>query len=103
LQRVFPDLREDDIEQRYLFRERLVQPVPVLHYSDIFPEMRTSIDGLLLANTTQIINSNLNNNAMVKIANKAVEQVSADCLSVTSPVHLRSRTKVPAGVEFLPD
>jgi len=75
LQRVIPDLSEDDIEKRYLFRERLVQPVPVLHYSDIVPEMRTGMEGVLLANSTQIINSNLNNNAMVKIANRAVELV----------------------------
>jgi hypothetical protein len=53
----------------------LVQPVPVPHYSDIVPEMRTGVEGVLLANSTQIINSNLNNNAMVKIANRAVELV----------------------------
>ena len=53
----------------------LVQPIPVLNYSDIVPEMSTNIDGLFLANTTQIINSNLNNNAMVKIANRAVQLV----------------------------
>lgn len=75
LQRVFPGLQESDIHKKYLFRERLVQPVPVLHYSDIVPEMQTNVDGLLLANTTQIINSNLNNNAMVKIANRAVDLV----------------------------
>jgi protoporphyrinogen oxidase len=73
LQRVFPDFQDSDIEARHLFRERLVQPVPVLHYSDIVPDMKTSIEGLFLANTTQIINSNLNNNAMVKIANRAVQ------------------------------
>jgi protoporphyrinogen oxidase len=76
LARVAPDLDDSDIEQRFLFRERLVQPVPVLHYSDIVPEMQTPVDGLLLANTSQIINTNLNNNAMVKIAREAVRTVS---------------------------
>jgi protoporphyrinogen oxidase len=75
LRRVCPDLQDSEIEARHLFRERLVQPIPVLNYSDIVPEMSTSIDGLFLANTTQIINSNLNNNAMVKIANRAVQLV----------------------------
>ena len=70
--RYFPTLKDSDIERRYLFRERLVQPVPVLHYSDIVPDMRTSIPGVFLANSTQIINSNLNNNAMVKIARNVV-------------------------------
>jgi len=73
LKRVIPDFRESDVEKRFTFRERFVQPVPTLHYSDIVPEMETGVPGLILANTTQIINSTLNNNAMVKIARRAVE------------------------------
>jgi protoporphyrinogen oxidase len=75
LQRVIPDLKDSDIEARHLFRERFVQPIPVLHYSDIVPAMETNVDGVLVANTTQIINSTLNNNEMVKIARRAVEAV----------------------------
>lgn len=75
LRRIFPDLNDSDIERRFVFRERLVQPVPVLHYSELVPEMQTNIPGLLLANTTQIINSTLNNNEMVKIANRAVQKI----------------------------
>ncbi|HYH01129.1 MAG TPA: NAD(P)/FAD-dependent oxidoreductase [Terriglobales bacterium] len=86
LKRVFPDLNDSDIESKFLFRERLVQPVPVIRYSEIVPEMRTSINGLLLANTTQIINSNLNNNAMVKIAHQAVQCVLDDCIGMALPV-----------------
>jgi len=76
LQRVIPDLKDSDIEARHLFRERFVQPIPVLHYSDIVPAMETNMDGVLVANTTQIINSTLNNNEMVKIARRAVECVT---------------------------
>lgn len=75
LKRVIPDLGDSDIEARHLFRERFVQPIPVLHYSDIVPSMETNIEGLLVANTTQIINSTLNNNEMVKIAGRATEVV----------------------------
>ncbi len=77
LQRVIPDLADADIEHRFLFRERFVQPLPVLHYSDRVPAMTTGIPGLLLANTTQILNSTLNNNAMVQIAMKAVHAIEA--------------------------
>ena len=73
LQRVIPDFLDSDVEKRFTFRERFVQPVPTLHYSEIVPEMETGVEGLILANTTQIINSTLNNNAMVKIARQAVE------------------------------
>jgi hypothetical protein len=56
-----------------------VQPVPVLHYSTIVPEMKTNVPGLLVANTTQIVNSTLNNNEMVKIANRAVQLLEGGC------------------------
>jgi protoporphyrinogen oxidase len=73
LLRVIPDFKDSDVEKRFTFRERFVQPVPTLHYSEIVPEMETGVEGLILANTTQIINSTLNNNAMVTIARQAVE------------------------------
>ena len=79
LRKIFPDLQEQEIERRFVFRERLVQPVPVLHYSTIVPEMQTDVRGLLVANTTQIVNSTLNNNEMVKIANRAVQKIQGDC------------------------
>ncbi len=78
VKRVFPDLSESEIETRYLFRERFVQPLPVIDYSDLVPEMRTNVEGLLLANTTQIVNSTLNNNEMVKIAKRAVTAIAED-------------------------
>jgi protoporphyrinogen oxidase len=78
LRKIFSDLQDSDIERRFVFRERLVQPVPVLRYSDWVPEMETNVPGLLLANTTQIINSTLNNNEMVKIANRAVQKISGE-------------------------
>lgn len=92
LHRVFPDLKDSEIQRRYLFRERLVQPVPVLNYSNIVPEMRSNIEGLILANTTQIINSNLNNNAMVKIARKAVELILAEASPSRLPFHSEVKT-----------
>jgi protoporphyrinogen oxidase len=77
LKTVFPDLQQDDIENHFVFRERFVQPIPVLDYSRLAPEMQTSIPQLLVANTTQIVNSTLNNNEMVTIARKAVEKIQS--------------------------
>jgi protoporphyrinogen oxidase len=84
LRRVFPDLDESQIESRYLFRERFVQPLPVIDYSELVPQMQTNVERLLVANTTQIINSTLNNNEMVKIAKRAVAVVAAK-YPTTSP------------------
>jgi protoporphyrinogen oxidase len=73
---MFPDLKETEIERRFVFRERLVQPLPVLYYSQRVPAMETNVPGLFVANTTQIINSTLNNNEMIKIAKTAVAAVA---------------------------
>jgi protoporphyrinogen oxidase len=75
LQRVLPDVLDSDIEQRFVFRERLVQPIPVINYSALVPAMQTNVPGLYLANTTQIVNSTLNNNEMVKIARKVTDLI----------------------------
>lgn len=75
LKKIIPDLHDSDIERHYIFRERLVQPVPVIHYSKLVPSMQTNLPGLVVANTSQIINSTLNNNEMVKIARRAVKTV----------------------------
>src|SRR6185437_16400018 len=89
VRQVIPDLKDDDIEQRFIFRERLVQPIPVLNYSQLAPEMQTPVPNLLLANTTQIVNSTLNNNEMVKIARSAVDavmnSVQAECEEYAPP------------------
>jgi protoporphyrinogen oxidase len=84
VKRVIPDFDEGAVEHRFTFRERFVQPVPTLHYSEIVPEMETNVDGLIVANTTQIINSTLNNNAMVKIAQQAVQKVMRAEMSTSS-------------------
>jgi len=75
LKQVVPDLSSEDIERKLIFRERLVQPIPLMNYSRLVPEMQTPVSNLLLANTTQIVNSTLNNNEMVKIARRAAEMV----------------------------
>lgn len=75
LRRVIPNLKESDIERHFVFRERWVQPIPVLNYSALVPPLQTSVPNLLLANTTRIVNSTLNNNEMVRIAKEAVNVV----------------------------
>lgn len=75
LQRVVPDLEDADIEKRFIFREQFVQPIQQVGFSEIVPPTQTSVPRLLLANTTQIVNSTLNNNEMVRIARNAVDVI----------------------------
>lgn len=76
--RMFPTLRPSDIVSRHCFREPYVQPVPTLNYSDRAPTVETGIPHLFVANTTQIVNDTLNNNAMVRIARNACSVVLRD-------------------------
>ena len=87
LQRVVPELADDDIERHFIFRERLVQPIPVLRYSDIVPPLQTNLGRLLVANTTQIVNSTLNNNEMVKIARKAAAWIAQTAAAERAKSH----------------
>lgn len=77
LKRVHPDLKDDDIEKVFIFRERYVQPIPVLRYSQLLPPMETSIPGLYLANSTFIVNRTLSNNQMVRIARSAAQKIAS--------------------------
>ncbi len=76
LRRIHPDLLNEDIEKDFVFRAQIVQPIPVLSYSKLLPDMETSIPGLYLANSTFILNGTLNNNEMIKIASQAVERIT---------------------------
>lgn len=96
LQRVFPQLSPSAVTQRALFRERFVQPVPTLRYSSTMAGMHTGIEGLFLANTTQILNSTLNNNAMVQIAHNAVASVLAMTPHPRRPAPLSERPHADA-------
>src|SRR2546423_15641216 len=89
-----PDLKEADIEHRFVFRERVVQPVPTLGYSEILPPARTPVAGVYVANTSQILNDTLNNNAMTSIA-----QATCDELMKDIPLQQQVETLAPKGKE----
>src|SRR5262249_9454379 len=96
LQRVIPDLKDSDIERRFIFRERLVQPLPVIHYSALVPNMQTSVKNLFLANTTQIVNSTVTKNQMVKITKAARDLV------LRTAERVKERTAQDAVAEIVP-
>jgi protoporphyrinogen oxidase len=78
LKRMHPTLEDADISRRFVFRERSVQPVPTLGYSRIAPPAATPLPGVYVANTAQIINNTLNNNAMTEIAHAASRRLMQD-------------------------
>ena len=76
--RIHPTLKNSEIESMHIFRERFVQPVPTLNYSEHAPTVSTGIPHLFVANSTQIVNDTLNNNAMTRIARNACSVLMKD-------------------------
>lgn len=56
-------------------RARHVLPLPLLDYSARLPPMRTTVPGLFLVNSAQIVNGTLNNEQTVELAERAVAAI----------------------------
>ena len=71
LMRMFPDLRRDEIAAFKVTRTRHVLALSTLDYSDRLPPMATSLPGLSIVNSAQIVNASLSVNETVNLANEA--------------------------------
>jgi protoporphyrinogen oxidase len=71
LLRMFPWLSPGDVLAFQVARAREVQALATLHYSrDALPPVRTSLPGVWLVNSAQIVNGTLNVNETVALANE---------------------------------
>lgn len=76
LARVFPDVRSDDVEAFRVSRVPYVMALPTLGYSGRVPRMRTSLPGVFLVNSAQIVAGTLNVNETVTLAEQASRELS---------------------------
>jgi len=63
LLRMYPHLKSEDVLSFRISRQRYVYPLPTLGYSSRLPTQRTSIPGLHIVNSAQIVNGTLNENS----------------------------------------
>jgi protoporphyrinogen oxidase len=77
LQRVHPSVGADDVVATRISRVRRVFPVPTLGYSEHVPPMTTSIPGLHVVSSAQIVNGTLNVNETVELAERAARDLAA--------------------------
>jgi len=75
LKKVYPDLKDEEILHKRLFRETRVQPLQELNFSERTLEILTPVRGVYLVNTSMIYNSTINNNAAITLAHKAVNTI----------------------------
>lgn len=71
LKAMYPHITDDDIVAFRVSRARTVMAVQSLNYSQAVPPMQTSVDGLHIVNSAQIINGNLNVDEMIGLADRA--------------------------------
>lgn len=75
LERIYPTFSRDDVLAFNVSRAKYVLAVPTLHYSQQLPELHTSLPGLYIANSAQIVDGTLNVNESVKLAERTADQL----------------------------
>lgn len=73
--KIFPALTEEDVIHWSVNREKYVQPLLDVNYSERVLPMQTPIENVYMVNTTMILNSNLNNNEVITLARKMSESI----------------------------
>ena len=87
LLRMYPNhITRDDILACKVARARYVAALPTLNYSELVPPVRTSVPGVYLVNSSQIVNGTLNVNETVQLANQAVASLLPQAAAVREKV-----------------
>jgi len=73
LERLYPNFNRADVLAFRISRVRHVFAVSTLGYSQGVPPIETSVPGLFLVNSSQIVNGTLNVNETVRLAESAIE------------------------------
>lgn len=81
IRRMLPDFDETQIEGFHVNRALKVQPLQVLNFSEIVPSAQTNHPGLFVLNTSQFVNSTLNNNQVIG----AVDSFHSDYCRLLGP------------------
>jgi protoporphyrinogen oxidase len=77
LRTIYPDLLSEDILAFRVSRARYVMPIPTLGYSEMVPPMSTSLPGVFIVNSSQIVNGTLNVNETLQLADRAAQYVTS--------------------------
>jgi protoporphyrinogen oxidase len=76
LRRVRPDFSPGWVRERWLFREPHAQPIVDRGYRRRIPPLETGVDGLFLANTTQVYPEDRGTNYAVRLGDQAAAAVA---------------------------
>jgi protoporphyrinogen oxidase len=77
LERMYPAFRRDDVLAFRVSRARHVMALPTLGHCRNAPPTRTSLPGVYLVNSAQIVHGTLNVNETIRLADEATPQILA--------------------------
>ncbi len=75
---MYPGFDPADVLAFRVSRERFVYALPTLNYSERILPRHTSLPGIYIVNSAQILNGTLNVNETVKLAEEAIEDLDCD-------------------------
>ena len=78
LSAMYPGFHSEDVLAFQVSRERHVYALPTIGYSERVPPMLTSLPGVFLVNSAQILNGTLNVNETVRLAEESVDPLLSD-------------------------
>lgn len=84
LQRLYPQFELQDIDSVHVHRAAKVQPLQVLGYSEIVPQVQTLHPDFYVLNTAQFVGNTLNNNEVVRGVDAFFERNGAQ-LQIRTP------------------
>lgn len=80
LEGMYPHFRRSDVVAFKISRVRQVFPIPVLNYSEGLADMRSSVGGVYVVNSSHIVNGTLNINETVQSAENFFDQFKNEIL-----------------------
>jgi protoporphyrinogen oxidase len=69
-----PEMRMTDIESVHINRAVKVQPLQVINYSSLVPQVTTKNKNFFVLNTAQFVNCTLNNNEVVRLVDEFLKE-----------------------------
>ena len=81
-----PQFKRSGVRAFRISRVPFVFPIPTIGYSYRLPPVRTSIPGLFMASSANIVNGTLNVNETVKLANALTDEVLSQPASAPNEV-----------------
>src|SRR5690606_27432688 len=78
IKRINPAFDRSWVRDQWVFRDRAGQPVVRVGYHEIITPHRTPIDGLYLANTTQIYPEDRGQNYSLRLGRRVVSLIRSD-------------------------